>query len=133
MRLNGLGTEHHALYKACRRLYAAVKENGRYHSLGGIGEYGRALAPSVFLLAVTHAQIRSQLKLLRDAVEAVLAHKLGTKSCHFALRQRGHRVIQVLCSYKAEHRIAQKLQALVAGNSLGAVFVCIRAVRQGVF
>ena len=82
---------------------------------------------------MTHAQIRSQLKLLRNAVEAVLAHKLGTKASHFALRQRGHRVIQVLCRYKAEHRIAQKLKTLVAGNSLGAVFVCIRAVRKGVF
>ena len=120
------------LDKSARHLQPAVEVHGGDQRLHRVGEDGRPLPPAGVLLAAPQADVVPQAQLGGHAPEAVLADELGADARHAPLGQLRFAAVERVRHHEAEHRVAQKLQPLVALAAVAAVLVGIRAVREGI-
>ena len=111
-------------------VHAAIQIDGGEYGFRGVRQNGWTLPPAALLLASAQQQMAAQLQRLRHLIEAVLTDKRGADAGQIALRQVGVLPVQVLGGDKAQHRVPQKLQPLVAGDMLSPVLVGIGAVVQ---
>ena len=115
--------------KLARFLHTGVQVNGGDHRLKRIRQNGRAGAPAGILLAVAQPQIIPQVDLLRKAAACLFAHQGSAVFGEIPLGKLRVIFKQIIRNHKPEHRIAQKLQALVA-LFLALCFVCIGGMGQ---
>ena len=129
--LNVAAAQTQAVDQLTDRLDAAVEIHGGKDRLGGIGQNGGAGTAAAALLAAAQHQILAQSQLLCRLEEALFTHQRGAGTGQVTLGSVGEVAEQKLRRHKAQHRIPQELQTLVAEDMLGTVLVGIRAVIEG--
>ena len=136
------GLAHHAAAgKSSHRLQAAVQKQRAHHCFHGIGEHG-ALAPeAAAVFAAAEAQMAAQADGRGHLRHVLAAHQLGADAGQFALLPLRVQQEQRFGHHQAQHRVAQKLQALIVACARGlflplaslfaaACWLRQRAVRQ---
>ena len=114
-----------AQHECTGRLDAAVHEDGAEQSLCCVSENGRTLASAAHLLAVPQTDGFGDTDLMRDLVQCALADNCRAQLGQVALGQVGIVREQIARRDKAQHGIAQKLQALVALQMRAVVLIRI--------
>ena len=109
---------------------AAVQIHRGQHRLHRVRQNGRTAAAAAALLALAQQQEVPQAQTLGHLVQALLAHQGGADTGQLALRQVGMLAVQKVRRHEAQHRVAQELQPLVAGDAHAAVLVGVGAVVQ---
>ena len=103
-----------AQHECTGRLDAAVHEDSAEQSLCCVSENGCTLASAAHLLTVPQTDGFRDTDLMRDLIQCALADNCRAQLGQVALGQVGIVREQVTRRDKAQHGIAQKLQALVA-------------------
>ena len=109
---------------------APVQIHRRQHGLHRVGQDRGPAAAAAALLPLAQQQEIPQLQALGHLVQTLLTHQRGADAGQLALRQIRMLAVQMLRRYEAQHRVAQKLQPLVAADAHGAVLVGVGAVIQ---
>ena len=110
---------------------AAIQIHRGQHRLHRVRQNGRTAAAAAALLALAQHQKVAQMQALGHLMQALLAHQRGADAGQLALRQVGVLAVQIVRRHEAQHRVAQKLQPLVAGDAHAPVLVGVGAVVQG--
>ena len=100
-----------------------VKIHGCYQGFKRIGNYRFAFASAAALLAVAEKQIMSEVYLGGIYRQRLFADKLGAHTRKLALGVVREPDKNMLARYHRQHRVAEKLQTLIARQALRAVFV----------
>ena len=106
-------------------LDAAIHEDGAEQCLGRIREDGGTLTAAAHFLAVAQTDGLRNADLVRDLVQCALADDSRAQLGQVALGQVGIVREQIARRDKAQHRVAQKLQALVALQMRAVVLIRI--------
>ena len=87
----------------------------------GIGQNRRAAKPTAFQLALTQAQVSSQLQFLCQAGQGLLLHQIGAQPRQFAFLEAGEAPVQLVRNTAVEDAIAEKFKALVMRRAVAAM------------
>ena len=122
--------EYLPLDKITRSFHPAVQVQRRDDRLDSIRQNGRAPPAARMFLAPAEPDVFAQAQLRRNLVQALLANELRPQPGHTALRQLRETPVQLIRHDHAQHRVSQKLQALVALAAAAAVLVSVGAVSK---
>ena len=105
-----------AATERARRVEAALEKDGRHERLHGVRQHVGRIGQARRFGAAPEPQRRSQVVLTTPMRQRLGAHQLRAQSRQRALVGMGLALEQQLSNAEAEHRVAQKLHALIVAQ-----------------